>query len=239
MNSESIVNKSQRELLNERFISAWINFTNSVKNLKSNEKSFQAWFATALIQEFGTSRVYREIHLDKAAFRTPLQGHKNSKEHDTEYIQMTIGNEFIPDVCISRHENIDTRHTSSRCKSVSHPRDMLSKMNFITEFKTGFSSKSSTKMKNINRDILKLGILSSLSDGLVDFYMCIIDDSDRIRNQYLNDICQRCTSWPTEWQKPSILLSQLSDSQWNILLFKGDTGWEKCEMVASLSTNNF
>ena len=33
--------------------------------MQANEKAFQAWYASSIIQEFGISHVYREIHLWK------------------------------------------------------------------------------------------------------------------------------------------------------------------------------
>jgi hypothetical protein len=55
----------ERATLTNRFITAWVNFCVSTATQQSNEESFQAWFASCLIELFGLERVYREIHLSE------------------------------------------------------------------------------------------------------------------------------------------------------------------------------
>lgn len=74
----------------------------SAYDLSANEKAFQAWYAASVIQEFGLSRVYREIHLMKSELVELVPTHilKGFER----------GNELFPDLSVSwrKRSTLDT-----------------------------------------------------------------------------------------------------------------------------------
>ena len=56
----------QIDRITKRFEIAVSNFGRSCIDMQANEKAFQAWYASCIVQEFGLSHVYREIHLGKS-----------------------------------------------------------------------------------------------------------------------------------------------------------------------------
>lgn len=98
-------------------------------DLQANEAAFQAWYATAVVAEFGLARVYREIHVTRDrlaelapnAIRLPDLTEK--------------GNEFFPDLSVSMAPAVDARHTATRDPALQHAGVMLNRFSIVTEFK--------------------------------------------------------------------------------------------------------
>lgn len=201
----------------DRFIASWLSFSIAARNLLSNEKSFQAWFAASLIQEFGFSRVYRELHIEKEQLRKPCKSFRQA--FDT--LNMHEGNEFIPDICIAREENVDTRHSATRDKGLRDIKNMLSKMSMITEFKVSASSKKATSFRSVRKDLLKLGLLGYAADCCFTPAMCIMEQSSRSNDSYLSRLEQELSTWPETWPRPHILLTRKQTTGWEVLHASG------------------
>lgn len=82
------------ERLCRRFEIAVSNFGRSCIGMRANEKAFQAWYAACVIQEFGLSRVYREVHLNKPELFELAQRHSFTSA-------LEEGNELFPDLSVS------------------------------------------------------------------------------------------------------------------------------------------
>jgi hypothetical protein len=107
--------KGQIERITKRFEIALSNFGRSCIDLQANEKAFQAWYAACIIQEFGLSHVYREIHLWKSELFA-------SSRPNEMTIALKKGNELFPDVSVSWLPDIDVRHSSTRAAlCIQHP----------------------------------------------------------------------------------------------------------------------
>jgi len=118
----------QIERISKRFEIALSNFGRSCLDMQANEKAFQAWYATCIIQEFGLSHVYREIHLWKSEL------FKLSRPNDIT-ISLQKGNELFPDVSVSWFPDIDARHSSTRRSKLRQAGALLSEFAIISELK--------------------------------------------------------------------------------------------------------
>jgi hypothetical protein len=103
-------------------------------SMRANEAAFQAWYAAAVIQEFGLARVYREIHLWKRGL-LELAG------SDTLAEELGDGAELFPDLSVSWLPDIDARHSSTRDEAVRSPGLMLHEFAIVSEFKVTGSTK--------------------------------------------------------------------------------------------------
>ena len=97
----------QIDRITKRFEIAVSNFGRSCIDMQANEKAFQAWYASCIVQEFGLSHVYREIHLGKSELFRLAPANELTKN-------LRKGNELFPDVSVSWLPNIDARHSSTR-----------------------------------------------------------------------------------------------------------------------------
>jgi hypothetical protein len=138
----NMTERTERVILTNRFISAWVSFCTSVVSLRSNESSFQAWFASRLIQEFGLARVYREINLDKRqisrCFVAPKLEDLSPEFHRRLGME---GNDLVPDVCVSTRPYLDTRHTATRSTGLQDFTEIIKEMDIVTELKVATSKK--------------------------------------------------------------------------------------------------
>lgn len=137
--------------MRERFEIAVSNFGRSCLSMRSNEKAFQAWFAACVIQEFGLSRVYREVHLDKKQLFIGLDPHPY-------WDGLRKGNELFPDLSVSWDPDVDTRHSSNRKDDAAQ---MLRRMAIVSEFKVTGSTSDATPRAHVLRDLQKLTLFAT------------------------------------------------------------------------------
>lgn len=91
----------------ERFEIAAGNFIRSCIDLQANEAAFQAWYATSVAAELGLARVYREIHVTR-------DGLAEIAPNAMRLPDLTAkGNEFFPDLSVSKIPAIDARHSAT------------------------------------------------------------------------------------------------------------------------------
>lgn len=141
--------EEQIERLCNRFEIAVSNFGRSCIDMQANEKAFQAWYASSVIQEFGISHVYREIHLWKKELFLLAPPNKLTA-------QLEKGNELFPDISISWFPNLDTRHSSTRDPSIRDAGSFLSEFSVLSELKVTGSTSTPTPKAAILKDIAKL-----------------------------------------------------------------------------------
>ena len=208
------------ERLCNRFEIAVGNFGHSCIAMRANEKAFQAWFAASVIQEFGLSRVYREIHLAKRELLALAP---------TMDLPQTLreGNELFPDLSVSWLPDIDARHSNTRDHSVRAVGDFLLKFAILTELKVTGSGGTSTSPKDIKTDLWKLALFSSVhtahrktfadltgTDATLRTYMVIMDNFSKggqFKSAYsalkLKEIFDSISDkWPEYVAKPTILV---------------------------------
>lgn len=200
--------------LTDRFEIAVGNFVRSCFDLLANEKAFQAWFAASVIQEFGLSRVFREVHLDKrqlAQLVPPglMEG-------------FARGNELFPDLSISWEEAIDARHTQARSDELDAG-GMLSQFGIISEFKVTSSTARPTPPRAIRTDIRKLGLLAAAHQKIhpaseLATYLVILDNhrtSGSLTARYRPErISRLLESVARDWQggpMPTVLVGEAVD----------------------------
>ena len=203
-----------------RFEIAVANFGQSCIAMRANEKAFQAWFAASVIQEFGLSRVYREIHLAKKELLELTS--------DLEVPQrLREGNELFPDISVSWLPDIDARHSNTRDHNIRFIGDFLLKFAILTELKVTGSGGSSTPSQDIKTDLWKLGLFSLAhtrrkevlggmtdQDNVLRTYMVIMDNHSKngvFRSAYsaarLKDIFASLSPrWPHHVIKPTVLV---------------------------------
>ena len=197
-----------------RFEIAVANFGNSCAALRANEKAFQAWYAASVIQEFGISRVYREIHL--------LTEHLFDGSEGLD-APLSKGSELFPDLSISWKPGIDARHTVFRDEGVHHATHLLDKIAIVTELKVTGSTGKHTPPKKIETDLNKLMVFhraylrspSNTGRGL-GAYMVILDNApgngtDGFKHHYstkeLGGLLKRVgEQWDDSVPKPTTLL---------------------------------
>jgi hypothetical protein len=209
--------KEQIKRISNRFEIAVSNFGRSCIDMQANEKAFQAWYASCVIQEFGISHVYREIHLWKSDLSKLVADSEVAKN-------FLRGNELFPDVSVSWFPNIDARHSNTRDLSLRNAGAFLTQFSIISELKVTGSTIRSTSIKSIRNDILKLFIFSAAhrkfcdednKDLMLRCYMIILDNAkDRngnFKNNYtedkINDELEKVAIiWENDIPRPSIFL---------------------------------
>jgi hypothetical protein len=144
--------RMELERLCNRFEIAVANFGRSCIDLRANEKAFQAWYAASVIQEFGMSRVYREIHCDNDYLRTLLPNDELLKENKMKH-------EFLPDLSVPWKPDVDARHTTAR-KKAGEDSKILQKLAIISELKVTGSTYDPTKPGDLRDDLEKLRIFA-------------------------------------------------------------------------------
>jgi hypothetical protein len=209
------------ERLCRRFEIAVGNFGRSCIAMRANEKAFQAWYAAAVIQEFGMSRVYREVHLDKRALFQMV-----GRQPFTSCLKLETGHELFPDLSVSWEPDVDARHSSTRRDRLRHPGDMLMQFGVLSELKVTGSTGKPTPLKLIHQDLAKLGVFAAAhkirqsaagtaSPFGVATYMVILDnfcdDCDSARPHYederMDDTMEEASAaWPANVSKPVVLL---------------------------------
>jgi len=222
---------SSLERLRSRFEVAVGNFGRSCIALQSNEKAFQAWFAACVIQEFGLSRVYREVHLDKPSLFEQIVDH-----HFVTGLRK--GNELFADLSVSWEPDLDTRHSRTRTQELASASAMLSQLAIITELKVTGST-SAANRGQLRRDFRKLALFAAAlaaarragpdARGLAT-YMVILDNfrardgqpHPRYRReafaQFLSEIE---AEWPAHVDQPTTLLLSPAESSCVVHTFRG------------------
>lgn len=170
-------NRSELDRLCNRFEIAADNFIRSTISLKSNEKSFQAWFSSFVIQEFGVARTYRELHLRKHFFRQLIT------KRDFGFDLIQAGNQIFPDICISWEPNVDTRHSRTREGHLKEGAGILNQFSIIAELKITGSTSKPTPIAEIVYDCKKLGVINHLhikagNKKPLATYMVILDNNE-------------------------------------------------------------
>lgn len=199
----------------KRFEIAAGNFGRSCIAMRANEKAFQAWYAACVIQEFGLSRVYREVHLWKEelfalAGTSPL----------TEALKE--GNELFPDLSISWQPDIDARHSSTREELHKKAGEMLKQFGILSELKVTGSTGKATGPRAIRQDLAKLAVFAAAhrastageGNGLAT-YMVVLDNfcdghgaaCPHYEKERMNEVMKSvATEWPNGVLKPVVLL---------------------------------
>jgi hypothetical protein len=235
MNSEE-----QLERVSNRFEIAVANFGRSCIDLQSNEKAFQAWFASCVIQEFGISHVYREIHLGKAElFRL-------APENDLKN-RIKAGNELFPDLSISWSPNIDTRHSSTRENNLRKAGAFLREFCILSELKVTGSTSKPTPPRDIKIDIAKLFLFSAghlyspenqNPEHKLKCYMVILDNAKYIGGMFRNSYTKRKISsivepinlnWDIRVTKPDIILLSPGNKSFRVYILRRLTSWDDLE----------
>ncbi len=239
---------NERAILTDRFITAWVNFCMSTATLQSNEKSFQAWFASCLIQHFGLARVYREVHLDKPQMIARFNPPGLMILFPELYRTVKAGkNELLPDVCVTRLPSLDTRHTSNRSKNAQDFSWIISEIVVITELKVATTTKhaTGTQYGKVYEDILKLGLIMNAANHNSEvplFFACVLDNlaraqpEDHVQSKFINPLLKDAKDWPTDWRKPSVLITAPirfgSEAKWYCYLVDGASNWQESRLIA-------
>ena len=201
---------AELKALCRRFEIAVANFGRSCASLKANEKAFQAWYAASVIQEFGMSRVYRELHL----WKKELFGDLEPTGIDDG---LDVGNELFPDLSVSWDPAIDARHSVARTEEVKHAQKMLNQLAIISELKVTGSTGKHTPPAAIKRDFAKLMVFQRAHGNgrSLGCYMVILDNApgngaDGFKHHYskeLRGLLKRVgEQWDDSVPEPTTLL---------------------------------
>jgi hypothetical protein len=153
-NIQKIKPEEQIDSIARRFEIAVSNFGRSCMEMNANEKAFPAWYASCVIQEFGLSHVYREIHLWKSELFELAPANELTES-------LEKGNELFPDVSVSWFPNVDVRHSSTREESLRWTGHFLNQFSILSELKVTGSTSNPTPPKQIKIDIAKLFVFSA------------------------------------------------------------------------------
>jgi len=218
-----------------RFEIAVSNFGQSCFDLQANEKAFQAWYASYVIQEFGISHVYREIHLWKSHLRELIP----NSDVLGKYLS---GNELFPDVSVSWYPNIDARHSNTRNDSFQNAGAFLNQFSIVSELKVTGSTLRSTPISSIINDIIKLYIFSAAHKEfnnendkifMLKCYMVILDNAknnDGFKNSYTRDrisskLRKLKNIWKSDVQLPNVVLINPKKYSTNVSILRNLNEW--------------
>jgi hypothetical protein len=228
--------KNEIERISKRFEVALSNFGRSCIDLQANEKAFQAWFSACIIQEFGLSHVYREIHLWKSELFEFAVPNKMTKSLET-------GNELFPDVSVSWLPDIDVRHSSTRGKDLKAAGALLCEFAIISELKVTGSTLHPTPPKAIISDISKLFIFAEAhhnysqknsKPNLLKCYMVIFDNAKNsnglFKRTYTKEkidkmLKEPLISWPANVPKPDLALITSGENSAKLSLLRNLSNW--------------
>ena len=169
----------QIDRITNRFEIAVSNFGRSCIDMQANEKAFQAWYASCIVQEFGLSHVYREIHLWKSELFKLAPPNELTKN-------LQKGNELFPDVSVSWLPDIDARHSSTRESKLQKAGAFLSEFSLISELKVTGSTSNPTPPRFVLNDIAKLFVFSAAHKSFSEMhshtlplrcYMVVLDNA--------------------------------------------------------------
>jgi predicted nucleic acid-binding protein len=226
----------QIDRITHRFEIAVSNFGRSCIDMRANEKAFQAWYAACVIQEFGLSHVYREIHLGKSElFRLapPNELTKNLQE----------GNELLADVSVSWFPDIDARHSSTREKKLRKAGAFLREFSLISELKVTGSTLKPTPPRHVFNDIVKLFVFSAAHKSFSEThnntlplrcYMVVLDnakDKDgNFKKSYSRSKIDRLVykaknSWKDGVPKPCVILISPGQHTTRVSLLRDFKEW--------------
>lgn len=230
----------------KRFVVAVGNFGRSCISLQSNERSFQAWYAASVIQEFGLSQVYREVHLKKESLFREIK----DRPFHPFFSDLRKGHELFPDLSISWEPDLDTRHSDSRDPQLAPAGAMLSKLAIVTELKVTGSTGVATAQKDLLTDLRKLALFAAAREAWrpsasatagahgergperrLATYMVILNNfrssKGRANPRYHPETLRRAFAdaakeWPSDLAGPTTLL--LSDEGHTVLPFRVTAG---------------
>jgi hypothetical protein len=224
------------ERVSKRFEIALSNFGRSCIDLQANEKAFQAWYASCIIQEFGLSHVYREIHL----WKTELFKLSSPNEMTSS---IEKGNELFPDLSVSWMPDVDTRHSSTREETLRSAGDLLTEFAIISELKVTGSTLRPTSPKAIFIDISKLFVfleahqkfskIKGYSSSL-RCYMVIFDNAKNSEGDFkkgytkdkIGEIAEKVLNyWPNSVPKADLALISPGQNSAKLSLLKNLTSW--------------
>ena len=135
----------------EKFEIAAKNFGESCIHAAANEKSFQAWFVTFLIQEFGRGRIYREINFEiDTLFKLVANPSLTNRFKNTT--------ELVADIAVSWEPDIDVRHYATRDEK--DLKKFFKKFAIFSELKVTGSTKSRTSQQDLLKDLVRLAVYS-------------------------------------------------------------------------------
>ena len=228
--------KGQIERITKRFEIALSNFGRSCMDLQANERAFQAWYAACVIQEFGLSHVYREIHLWKSELFALSRPNEMT-------IALKKGNKLFPDVSVSWLPDIDVRHSSTRDNNLRPAGALLSEFAIISELKVTGSTLHPTPPKAIFIDISKLLVFleahKSFSNkkgnsSLLRCYMVVFDNAKNSDGEFkksytkgkIDEIAKKALNyWPKSVPKPDLALISPGENSARLSLLKNLTKW--------------
>lgn len=204
---------SELERLCSRYEIAVGNFGRSCAGMRANEKSFQAWYASCVIQELGLSRVYREVHLSKGSLFADIEAHEL-------WEPLEKGNELFPDLVVSWEPDIDARHSSSRTEALRGAGAMLSRLAIVSELKVTGSTGKSTLRHAVRQDLAKLAVFAAACPANGDVrgiatYMVVLDnhcdDCDEPTGMHEEEATRKLLNeaaedWPAGVRVPVVLL---------------------------------
>jgi hypothetical protein len=226
----------QIKRISRRFEIALSNFGRSCMDMQANEKVFQAWYAACIIQEFGLSHVYREIHLWKSELFELSRPNDMTKS-------LAKGNELFPDVSVSWFPDIDARHSSTRENNLRPAGALLSEFAIISELKVTGSTLHPTPPKAIFIDISKLFVFSEAhknfssnneSTSPLKCYMVVFDNAKNLIGEFkksytkakIDQIAERALNyWTDGVPKPDIALISPGENSARLSLLKNFTKW--------------
>lgn len=229
--------QDQIDRIARRFEIAVSNFGRSCIEMDANEKAFQAWYASCVIQEFGLSHVYREVHLWKKELFSLAPANALTEG-------LEAGNELFPDVSVSWIPNVDARHSSTREKSLRKAGDFLYQFSILSELKVTGSTSKPTPPRQTKIDITKLYIFSAAhkahSESIggsfpLRCYMVVLDNAKNSRGEYRRSYTKSKIDrllkenilhlWGEDIPKPRIILISPGENSARIFLLNEFRDW--------------
>ena len=228
--------EEQIDRIANRFEIAVSNFGRSCIDMQANEKAFQAWYASCIVQEFGLSHVYREIHLGKSELFRLAPANELTKN-------LREGNEFFPDVSVSWLPNIDARHSSTRENKLRKAGVFLSEFSLISELKVTGSTSRPTPPRDVLKDISKLFVFSAAHRSFSELhsnnlslrcYMVVLDNAKdkegNFRKSYSESKIDRLVdkakkSWEDGVPEPGVIIISPGKHAARVSLLRGFKEW--------------
>lgn len=226
----------QIDRITKRFEIAVSNFGRSCIDMQANEKAFQAWYASCIVQEFGLSHVYREIHLGKSELFRLAPANELTKN-------LRKGNELFPDVSVSWLPNIDARHSSTRENRLRKAGAFLSEFSLISELKVTGSTSRPTPPRDVLKDIAKLFVFSSAHKSFSELhssnlplrcYMVVLDNAKDKESNFKKSYSESKIDWLVDkarksWKdgvpKPCVMLISPGQHTAKVSLLRGFKEW--------------
>ncbi len=214
----------------KRFELAVSNFGRTCFDLRAREASFQAWYASCVIQEFGLSRVYREIHLPKEDIFDGL-----TKDGLSDRFRLRPGQEkgaLNPDLVVSWLPDLDARTAFARGEHLQSCTAMLRYIAIVSEFKVAASMKNPAQQRRaMFADLGKLLAFvrchnkrqrSGLPNREIAAYLVVLDNYVSPENEFKSYYGQRqigdalmeiSKRWSSEVNAPVVIVITKEDGK--------------------------